>query len=56
MCLIQTIFIPPRVYSNDAASTNKGYRAASICIELRDTGQYGFLLPADQVRATGTII
>lgn len=33
--------------------TNKGIRSASICIELRDTGEpYGFLLPADQVRET----
>ena len=42
-----------RLYSNDAARTNKGYRPASICIELRDkTGHYGFVLPANQVRAS----
>ena len=28
---------------------NKGYRSASYAIELRDTGDYGFLLPPDQV-------
>lgn len=27
----------------------KAYRAAGITIELRDTGEHGFLLPADQV-------
>ncbi len=38
-----------RFYSDDAASGNKGYRAAGYTIELRDRGQYAFLLPPDQV-------
>ena len=38
-----------RFYSEDAATQNKGFRAAGITIELRDTGQYGFLLPPVQV-------
>lgn len=39
-----------RCYGEDASSTNGGYRAAGYSFELRDTGEYGFLLPADQVR------
>lgn len=35
-------------YSEDANSGNK-YRSAGYTIELRDTGQYGFLLPPEQV-------
>ena len=40
-----------RFYSDDAASSNGGYRPASYCIELRGTEQdsYGFALPANQV-------
>ena len=38
-----------RFYTEDAAEMNDGYRAAGFTIELRDTGQYGFLLPPDQV-------
>ena len=37
-----------RFYSDDANQGNE-YRAAGFTIELRDTGQYGFQLPADQV-------
>ena len=48
-----------RLYSDDAAKTNKGVRPASFCIELRDkSGYYGFVLPAEQVRQqyhTGTL-
>lgn len=36
-------------YSEDANSVNR-YRSAGYTIELRDTGQYGFLLPPDQVQ------
>lgn len=36
-------------YSDDANSNNE-YRAAGYTIELRDTGFYGFELPASQVR------
>lgn len=36
-------------YSDDANANNK-YRAAGYTIELRDTGRYGFELPANQVR------
>ena len=40
-----------RLYSQDAARTNGGYRSASFCLELRgdDSSNYGFLLPANQV-------
>ena len=38
-----------RFYSYDANFNNGDYRAAGFTIELRDTGQYGFLLPPDQV-------
>ena len=38
-------------YSDDANSNNE-FRAAGFTIELRDTGQFGFLLPPDQVRAS----
>lgn len=41
-----------RFYGEDATSTNDGYRAAGITIELRDTGRYGFQLPPDQVNKT----
>ena len=37
-----------RFYSDDA-NENSEYRAAGYTIELRDTGQYGFELPPDQV-------
>ena len=40
-----------RLYSEDAASTNGGYRSASFCIELRDTSSgFQFMLPAYEVR------
>ncbi len=35
-------------YSDDANANNK-YRAAGYTFELRDTGQYGFELPPQQV-------
>ena len=35
-------------YSEDANS-NSPYRAASFTIELRDEGQFGFLLPPQEV-------
>ena len=40
-----------RFYSNEAARTNGGYRAAAYVIELRGSGMGngGFLLPAEQV-------
>ena len=38
-----------RFYGDNATSTNEGYRAASYTMELRDTGEYGFILPPDQV-------
>ena len=36
-------------YGLEATEANRGYRAAGYTIELRDTGQYGFLLPPQQV-------
>lgn len=35
-------------YSDDA-NENSPYRAAGYIVELRDTGNYGFELPPDQV-------
>ena len=40
-------------YSDDAAQSNKGNRAAGYTIELRDTGKYGFILPASQIIPSG---
>eukprot|EP00118_Oscarella_pearsei_P024469 m.306135 g.306135 ORF g.306135 m.306135 type:complete len:430 (+) comp40995_c0_seq1:1471-2760(+) len=40
-------------YGEQATNSNRGYRAAGYTIELRDTGQYGFLLPADQIIPNG---
>ena len=37
-------------YSDDANENNGDYRAAAYTIELRDTGEYGFALPPEQVR------
>ena len=45
-----------RFYSEDAAAQNKGFRAAGLAIELRDTGQYGCLLPPDQVTTQWTVM
>ena len=41
-----------RFYS-DNANTGNEYRAAGFTFELRDTGQYGFQLPPDQVIIIG---
>ena len=41
-----------RFYTEDAAENNDGYRTAGYTIELRDTGEYGFLLPPVQVAIT----
>lgn len=38
------------MYSDDANEFNGEYRAAAYTVELRDTGEYGFLLPPEQVR------
>ena len=46
LCITLTGFI------EDAAENNDGYRAAGYTTELRDTGEYGFLLPPDQVAIT----
>lgn len=40
-------------YGEEATETNDGYRAAGFTIELRDTGRYGFELPAEQIIPTG---
>jgi len=40
-------------YENDDNVDNKGYKAAGFTIELRDTGRYGFELPANQIIPTG---
>ena len=40
-----------RFYSRDAAGD---YRSAGLTVELRDKGEYGFLLPANQVQCTTT--
>lgn len=40
-----------RFYSDDANVNNGIYRAAGFTIELRDTGDYGFLLPPEQVKS-----
>ena len=38
-------------YSEEANEGNQ-FRSAGYTIELRDTGEYGFLLPPDQVSET----
>lgn len=38
-----------RFYSDNANENNGDYHSAGFTIELRDDGQYGFLLPPDQV-------
>ena len=43
-------------YSDDANENNGDYRAAAYTIELRDTGNYGFVLPPAQVRWTGSCV
>jgi murein tripeptide amidase MpaA len=40
-------------YGDEATFSNRGYRAASYTIQLRDTGQFGFFLPQDQIILTG---
>uniref|UniRef100_A0A1X7V0C7 Peptidase M14 domain-containing protein n=1 Tax=Amphimedon queenslandica TaxID=400682 RepID=A0A1X7V0C7_AMPQE len=35
-------------YGEDATSTNGAYRAAGYTLELRDTGEYAFLLPPEE--------
>ncbi|XP_065833345.1 uncharacterized protein [Oscarella lobularis] len=40
-------------YGLEATEANRGYRAAGYTIELRDTGQYGFLLPPQQIIPNG---
>ena len=40
-----------RFYSDNANVNNGDYRSAGYTLELRDTGQYGFLLPPDQVNS-----
>jgi len=36
-------------FYSDNANTNNNYRAAGYTFELRDTGQYGFELPPQEV-------
>lgn len=43
-------------FYSDGANINNDFRAAGFTIELRDTGQHGFLLPPDQVRRVVTIL
>lgn len=50
MIVSTVLLICVRFYCDEANKNNDGYRAAGFTIELRDTGQYGFLLPPDQVR------
>ena len=38
------------LYSDDANENNGEYRSAAYTIELPDTGQYGFLYPATEVK------
>jgi len=38
---------------DDASSKNQGVRAYGYTVELRDTGQYGFQLPASQIIPSG---
>ncbi|XP_065890606.1 carboxypeptidase B-like [Dysidea avara] len=40
-------------YSDNANVNNGDYRSAGYTLELRDTGQYGFLLPPDQIIPNG---
>jgi murein tripeptide amidase MpaA len=40
-------------YGKEATEGNQGYRAAGYTIELRDTGNYGFQLPANQIIPQG---
>jgi len=40
-------------YGDDASSKNQGVRAYGYTVELRDTGQYGFQLPASQIIPSG---
>jgi murein tripeptide amidase MpaA len=40
-------------YGKEATAGNQGYKAAGYTIELRDTGDYGFQLPANQIIPQG---
>jgi len=40
-------------YGKEASDGNRGYRAAGYTIELRDTGNYGFQLPPNQIIPQG---
>lgn len=40
-------------YGDDASRANQGLRAYGFTIELRDTGRYGFELPASQIIPSG---
>jgi len=40
-------------YGEGIRTTNGGVRAYSLAFELRDEGEYGFLVPEDQIRPNG---
>lgn len=42
-------------FYSDKANENNKYRAAGYTIELRDEGQFGFRLPADQVHYSACV-
>ncbi len=43
-------FYQIRRFYGENANVNNAYRAAGFTIELRDTGDYGFLLPPGEVK------